>query len=106
MNTKFVAATVIALASLAGTSAFAQGQNHLYGEAAQVVTPAASSSSLSRSEVRNDYLNARKNGEVAVSNEGAFAASAATQGSVSRQVVRSEAVAWAHAHKSEGHSAT
>lgn len=104
MNTKFVAATVVALASFAGASAFAQGQNHLYGEAAQAVPPAAFSSSLSRSELHNDYLNARQNGEVAVSNKAAFAASAATPGLVSREVVRSEAAASAHAHRSEGRS--
>lgn len=89
MKTKFIAATVLAFSALSAVPAFAM--THLYGEAALVVMPAATTSALTRADVRADYLNARQHGALATSNEGAFAAQSADQTSLTRSEVRSQA---------------
>ena len=105
MKSKFIAATVVTLAALTSAGAFAQSsQNHLYGEAALVVPPAASGSSVARGEIANDYANARQNGEAAAYHERAVVRSSAASSPVSRQAVRSEAAVWARAHQTEGRS--
>jgi hypothetical protein len=75
MNSKFIASTVVAIAALSGASAFAQSNQ--YGEAALVIAPVATTSNVTRAQVNADYLQARQNGAVAVSQEAAFAAAAA-----------------------------
>ena len=95
MNSKFIASTVIALSALAGASAFAQSNQ--YGEAALVFAPVASTSSVTRAQVKADYLNARKSGALAVSQEGAFAAVPATASTMTRAEVRNDAVISARA---------
>lgn len=87
MKTKLVAATVLAFSAIGSASAM----THLYGEAAQVVMPAVTSSALTRMDVQADYLRARQQGEVAVSNEGAFAKSASTTTRLTRSEVRAQA---------------
>ncbi|MES2509067.1 MAG: DUF4148 domain-containing protein [Pseudomonadota bacterium] len=89
MKTKLIAATVLAFSAMSTVPAFAM--SHLYGEAALVVMPAATASALTRAEVQTDYLQARQQGALSVSNEGAFAAAAPTTTSVSRADVRSQA---------------
>ena len=106
MKSKFIVATVVTLAALTSAGAFAQSsQNHLYGEAALVVPPVASGSSVARGQVANDYANARQNGEAAAYHESAIVRSNAPSGAVSRQAVRSEAAVWARSHQTEGQSA-
>ncbi|MDB5967069.1 MAG: hypothetical protein JWQ72_3569 [Polaromonas sp.] len=106
MKTKFVAATVVALATLTSAGAFAQTQNHLYGEAALVAPAAPVTSTLSRADVNAAYLQARRNGELAASSEGAFASAPATGSAVSRADVRAQAVGWAKAHQADGSNAS
>ena len=90
MNTKFIASAIIAVAAMTGASAFAQ--NRLYGEAALVVAPTASTSTLTRAQVDAAYIQARQNGAVAVSQEAAFAPAVAGKSVVSRAQVMAEAV--------------
>ncbi|MES2398849.1 MAG: hypothetical protein V4573_02590 [Pseudomonadota bacterium] len=89
MKTKLIAATVLAFSAMSAIPAFAM--THLYGEAALVVMPAVTASTLSRADVRADYLSARQHGALATSNEGAFAAQSAKQTSLTRSEVRSQA---------------
>ena len=96
MNSKLIASAVVALAALSGANAFAQ--SNLTGEAALVVPVATSISNTSRAQVQGEYLQARQAGNVAVSNEGAFASSAATPAIASRADVRAEAAVWAKTH--------
>lgn len=95
MNSKLIASTVIALSALTGASAFAQ--NAQYGEAALVFAPVASTSTVTRAQVKAEYLNARQNGALAVSQEGAFAAAPATASTMTRAEVRNDAVISARA---------
>lgn len=95
MNSKFIASTVIALSALTGASAFAQ--SNLSGEAALAIRPVTSTSNVTRAQVQNDYLQARQAGNVAVSQEGAFAATPAAASVVTRAEVRNDAVVSARA---------
>ena len=88
-SNKFVFAAVVAIAGLSSAGAFAQ--NAQYGEAAQVVTPAALTSNVTRAQVESAYIQARQNGTLAVSQEGAFARTAATASTLSRAEVQTEA---------------
>jgi hypothetical protein len=90
MNSKLIASTVIALSTLAGASAFAQST--MNPEAALAIRPDVSASNVTRAQVKAGYLNARQTGMLAVSNEGAFAATPAPASIVSRAEVRKEAV--------------
>lgn len=87
MKSKFVAAAVLAFSAIGSASAM----THQYGEAAQVVMPAVTCSALTRMDVQADYLQARQQGAVAVSNEAAFANSSATRTSLTREEVRAQA---------------
>ncbi|MES2192335.1 MAG: DUF4148 domain-containing protein [Pseudomonadota bacterium] len=89
MKTKFIAATVLAFSAMSAIPAFAM--THLYGEAALVVMPTASASTLTRADVNADYLAARQQGALAISNEGAFAAQSSDKTSLTRSEVRSQA---------------
>ena len=93
VNTKFIATAVVAIAAMGSVSAFAQSQNHLYGEAALAINPVASTSTLTRAEVNAEYLKARQAGALPVSQEAAFAAAPApaTSSERSRAEVREEA---------------
>ena len=91
MKSKLIASAVVALAAMGSVSAFAQGQNHLYGEAA-VANPAVSTASnVSRAEVKAEYLQARQAGALPVSQEAAFAAAPAAPTALTRAEVREEA---------------
>ena len=97
MNSKLIASAVVALAALSGANAFAQ--SNLTGEAASVVSFATTTSNTSRAQVQGEYIQARQVGNVAVSNEGAFAVAPVTATSVSRAEVRADAV---KAHQLDG----
>jgi hypothetical protein len=96
-------ATVVALAALTGSSAFAQNaQTHLFSEADVAIRPVLSSSNVTRAQVQAEYLQARKSGALPISHESFFVAVPAEASTVTRAEVRSEAVAAAHAHLTEG----
>ena len=88
MNSKFFAATVIALASLSATAAFA-------GDMSQQI-PYNTTSSTTRSAVMADFAKARADGSLQVSNEtGEFKVAAQPQAStvtVTRAQVRMEGI--------------
>jgi hypothetical protein len=98
-------ATVVALAALTGSSAFAQ--NNLYGEAALVVVPSATGQ-LSRADVAADAAvwaqahqgegSSKVRPGVGIRN----AVAAAPAPALTRSEVRSQAVASARAHQTEG----
>ena len=92
MNSKLIASAVVALAALTGANAFAQG--NLSGEAATAVTFPVTASNTTRAQVQAEYLQARQAGNVAVSNESAFAPAVATASTVSRAEIRAEASHW------------
>ena len=96
MNSKFIASTVVAIAALTGANAFAQSNQ--VGEAAYVVPAASTTSNTTRAQVQANFIQARQSGNVAVSNEGAFAAVKATPSMTNRADVRAEAAAWAKTH--------
>jgi hypothetical protein len=89
MKTKFIAATVIAFAATSSVGAFAM--THQYGEAALVAGPDTSTSTVSRSQVQADYLQARRNGALPASNEAALTTAPAATGKVTRSEVRTQA---------------
>ncbi len=101
MNSKFIASAVVAIAALTGASAFAQG--NLSGEAAYVVPAPTTTSNVTRTQVQADYLQARQAGNVAISNEGAFAVAPVAASSVTRAEVRADAV---KAHQLDGRIAS
>ena len=90
MNTKFIAATVIALSGLTSVGAFAQSAP--YGEYALVVAPVTTTSNVTRAQVRAEYLQARQNGQVALSSEGAIAFAPAAPSTATRAEVSADAV--------------
>ena len=92
MNSKFIASTVVAIAALTGASAFAQ--TSLSGEAATAVVFPITASNVTRAQVQAEYLQARQAGNVAVSDEAAFAPVMASPSTVSRAEVRAEASHW------------
>ena len=101
MNSKFIASAVVAIAALTGASAFAQ--TSLSGEAATAVVFPITASNVTRAQVQAEYLQARKDGNVAVSNETAFAVAPATVSGVTRAEVRADA---AKAHQLDGRIAS
>lgn len=87
MNTKIIAATVVALASLTSVSAFATGNQDFF--------PATTTSSTTtRAQVQADYFKALENGSLAVGTDGAYIGTArASNNGLTRKEVRAEAVA-------------
>jgi hypothetical protein len=87
MKTKFVAATVIALAAMSGVSAFADTSDF---------TPAvaATPSTLTRAEVMAEYYKARQEGALQVITESGnpIVAQAPAASTVTREEVRKEAI--------------
>ena len=90
MNTKFIAATVVALAGLTSIGAFAQTAP--YGEYALVVAPVAMTSKVTRAQVQAEYLQARQSKQVAASNEGAIVFAPVARSIAMRSEVRADAV--------------
>ena len=99
MTTKFVAATVVALAAMSSAGAFAQ--THQYGEAALVIEPVALTSNLTRSQVQADYLQARQTGALPSSEEAAFV-NMPIASALARSDVRSEAAMAARKSQEDG----
>ncbi len=89
MNTKFIASSLIAVAALASSAAFAEDASG--SRAAPIV------STFSRAEVQAAYFKAVKEGSLpAVAEAGDVTVQAANSG-VTRTEVKEQAVQWAHA---------
>ena len=91
MNTKFLATALIAAAGFAAAPSFAG--NDFSGEVGYVPPVAASKSTLTREQVRAEYLQAERNGTLPEYGEGADTGAATTaKSTLSRDAVRAEAV--------------
>ena len=89
MNTKFIASSLIAVAALASSAAFAGDEPG--SRSAPIV------STFSRAEVQADYFKAVKEGTLpAVAEAGDVTVHASNSG-VTRAEVKEQAVQWAHA---------
>lgn len=96
MKTKLIAATVVALAAMSGTGAFAQSYKDNF--------PIQLKSSTTRAEVQADYLQARKEGtlpQFGETGEYAVVAKAPVASSVTRAEVRAEAIAAARSRHND-----
>lgn len=89
MNTKFIASSLIAVAALASSAAFAG--------AAEDGRPAPIVSQFSRAEVQADYVKAAKEGSLPVLAEAGKTTAPILNTGVSRADVKAQAVQWAHA---------
>lgn len=89
MNTKFIASSLIAVAALASSAAFA--------DAAQDGRPAPIVSQFSRAEVQADYFKAVKEGALPVLAEAGVVTANTSNTGVSRTEIKAQAVQWAHA---------
>jgi hypothetical protein len=89
VKSKFVAATVVAIAALIGVSAFAQAgvQNRLEGEASTRVSFDTTPSKLTRAQVQTEYLQASKSGALPSSPEAGFAPVVASTSNLTRAEV-------------------
>ena len=87
MNTKIIAATVVALASLTSVSAFARDSQDFF--------PAVTTSSTTtRAQVQAEFFKAQKDGSLVVGTDGAYIGSALTGANgATRKPVRAEAIA-------------
>lgn len=68
MNSKFIATAVVTLAALSSASAFAASSSQ-YAEPAEFARNTMSTSSVSRDQVRAEYLVARQNGALPAGQE-------------------------------------
>ncbi len=98
MKTKFIASTLIALAAVATTSAFA-ADTYYESEAEAAAFAAPVVSKVSRQEVQAEFFKAQKNGTIAVvthnGEESAIkAATAVAPSDLKRDTVRIETAAW------------
>lgn len=106
MKSKFVVATVVALASLTSVGAFAQtSSNRLEGEASTAVRFEPSTSDVTRAQVNADYLQARNSGALPPSAEGDFVGAPASQSILTRAAVRAQAASWARTNAVDGRNA-
>lgn len=90
MKTKLIATAALAIASLSTVSAMAM--NSQYGEAALAIGAVTSASSITRSEVEADYLQARKSGALPAHAEASSALATGASTTTSRADVRAKAV--------------
>ncbi len=88
MNTKFIASSLIAVATLASSAAFADVVDS---------RPAPIVSQFSRAEVQADYLKAVKEGTLPVLAEASVVTANTFNTGVSRAEIKAQAVQWAHA---------
>ena len=87
MNTKIIAATVVALASLTSVSAFARDSQDFFPEV-------TTSSTTTRAQVQAEYLKAQKDGTLVVGTDGGYVATTqAGNSGLTRKQVHDEAVA-------------
>ncbi|MFT3718096.1 DUF4148 domain-containing protein [Pseudorhodoferax sp.] len=98
MNTKLFASALIAAAGFAAAPSFAADNIAAFGgEVGVPVEVSPNVSGLSREAVRNDYLQARRDGTLPQTAEGAEVdALASAKSTLSRDAVRAEAVYAVH----------
>lgn len=97
MNTKFIASTLIALASVASMTSTAAFANE-YDAASQperLIT-----SQLSRAQVQADYFKAAKEGTLPAIGEATDFAVKTTDSALSRAEVKAETIQWVRIHGS------
>lgn len=94
MNTKFIASTLIALASVASTAAFAN-EYDAASQPERMIT-----STLSRAQVQADYLKAAKEGTLQAVGEGADFTVKTADSNLSRAAVKAETIQWVRIHGS------
>ncbi|WP_295952903.1 DUF4148 domain-containing protein [Rhodoferax sp.] len=85
-TTKFVAASMIALASVAATSAFADSYDREYSQVA------SSPSTVTRAQVKAELLAAQKDGSLAAVNDNDYPVITATGSAKTRAQVRAELI--------------
>ena len=89
MNSKFIATAVITLAALSSASAFAASSSQ-YAEPAEFAGNGMTTSSVTRVQIQNDYLAARKSGKLAMGQEFDIKPSNDNASTMSRAQVKSE----------------
>ena len=92
MNSKFIAAAVITLAALSSASAFAASSSQ-YSEPAEFSRSALSTSSVTRAQVRAEYLAARQSGKLVVGQEADINPAKDSISSLSREQLMSDVMA-------------
>ena len=92
MNSKFIATAVITLAALSSASAFAASSSQ-YAEPAEFARNTMSTGSVTRDQVRAEYLAARQNGAVPTGQEFDIKPSNSRVSSLSRAQVKAEVMA-------------
>ena len=89
MTTKLFASAILTIAALSSVNAFAM--NRLEGEAAHVVKPADIMSTLTRSQVQSDYVQARRSGALPLHAEGNSVLAPSSSSGLTREQVRIQA---------------
>lgn len=103
MNSKILASALVAVAGFVAVPAFAAGGINASGEVGYVPpVTSASSSGLTREAVRNEYLQAQRNHQLAATGEGAdvgYAAANIGPSTLSREAVQGEYLAALREHR-------
>lgn len=110
MKTKLIAATVVALAAVSGASAFAATRSGNAG--VYIPTPFGEISTVTRAQVQEDTVQARKEGTLQSNSDSAAIRSTdsvaiaqpAVASVVSRSEVRAETSQWAMSHQANSDS--
>ena len=92
MNSKFITAAVVTLAALSSASTFAASSSQ-YSEPAEFARSTVSTSSLTRAQVRAEYLAARQSGKLVVGQEADINPAKDNVSSLSRAQVISDVMA-------------
>lgn len=92
MNSKFIATAVVTLAALTSASAFAASSSN-YAEPAEFARNSVNTSSLTREQVRTEYLQARQNGTLVLGQEFDVNTAKGSVSTLTRAQVKSEAMA-------------
>lgn len=89
MKTQLFATAMLSIAALSSVNSFAMSR--LEGEAAQVVQPADFMSTLTRSQVQSEYLQARRSGALPRHAESNSVSAPSSTTSLTREQVRMQA---------------
>lgn len=92
MNSKFIATAVVTLAALSSASAFAASSSQ-YAEPAEFARNTMATSSVTRDQVRAEYLAARQAGKLVVGQEADVNPSKDSASTVSRAQVKADLMA-------------
>ena len=92
MNSKFIAAAVITLATLSSVSAFAASSSQ-YAEPAEFARTSMTNNSVTRAQVQADYLAPHKSGKLVTGQEAEIKPANDRKSTLSRIQVKSEIMA-------------